>query len=183
MGSGLVVANVSRALKESFAGWLIANPGDLGTRPIAISALPPDPSTLAGGDRLTAHLYLYRIDFMAALRQDPPVRVRERGIVPPDMQGLELGYLIGATTTREFDRELVLGAALYWAHHNPVLTVEVPVSGSGAPPESWQLRITLKVLTTEALAALCSAIEGSYRAHLAIDVRVVLRTPKAAGGV
>jgi hypothetical protein len=111
---------------------------------------------------------------MAELRRDLPVRAR--GISPHDMPGLELDYLIGATSTREFDRELVLGAALDWAHQNPVMTVQVPAPDSGAAPDSRQLRITLKDLATESLAALCSAIEGRYQAHLAINVQVLRGT-------
>ena len=54
MGSRLVIATATRTPKDSLSGWLIAITGDLGTRAVAISARPPDPSeTRAGGDGVT----------------------------------------------------------------------------------------------------------------------------------
>ncbi len=177
MGTGLVVATVTRTLRDSLSGWLNASPGDVARRPVSISALPPEPSTTrASNGEVTAHLYLYRIGLLAELRRNLPVRAPERGMPAPDKPGVELDYLIEATPAREFDTELVLGAALDWVHQNSVMNVQVPASEPGATRQSWQLRITPKHLAAEALAALCSAIEGRYRAHLAIEVQVVRGT-------
>jgi hypothetical protein len=194
MNHGFVIAFATAVLKHVLQNGLIDHdiPAILGSD-IAVSGLPPD-RVLAGGDeQAQLNLFLWQITPNTSLRQSPAqAAARARGAHSQHPLPVDLHYVLSAYGARDFQLEVLLGAAMHILHQSANLqhadlraladslaaTASDETLGgvlgalhrAGVVEQIEQLQIVPQFLVMEEMARVWAATQSHYRPSAAYRV-------------
>ncbi|MBX9581697.1 MAG: DUF4255 domain-containing protein [Gemmataceae bacterium] len=190
LGVGAVTAVLRQLLDDGIARHdLVAV---LGAAP-AVSCLPPDRVPVGAGQPDRLNLFLFQAAENPAWRNVGfPSRDDRGGRVSSPPLALDLHYLVTAYGSADFRAEVLLGLALAAFHETPVLTRQairdaLDALPAGDPADAFpaarvadqfeQLRIVPRVMGTEEVSKVWSALQSQYRPTVAYQVSVLLIEP------
>ena len=185
MSGPLALAGTSAVLRELLLNGLLDADaaGALGVATVEVTLLPPDLlQRTPPPDNPQLNLFLYNVVRNTGWAgQGLPARDAHGRRSANPVLALDLHYLLSAYGNREFEAEVLLGAAMKTLHETPGLDRTLiraalpPAFGSSALADQFEtLRIAPTSLSTEEIARLWSAFQTPFRPSVAFVVSVVL---------
>ncbi len=206
MSSGLAIASITAILKNLLEDGLVQNTALSSMGNILVTTLPPDQISVGVDGQPQLNLFMYQVsqnrnaDWIGCDRNHPNhVQASTLENENPPL-AINLHYLLTVYGAKDFQTELLLGAAMQIMHETPVISNDAirialnhiasinragflaqaieSTSVATLTEQLGQVQITPDLFGAEQMSRLWSLLQSPYRPSVAYDVSMVFIGPQ-----